>query len=326
MIRKDGQRLGWHQCVGVCFLLACLCGCTTTRWVSDTYMRPAEINMVGRKTVVLEAVKGQGQSQSGADIVTSRLRQALLGKGFTVLDRDSMDAKAREEFFGEGQSAEVVSATVLIRGNLLQNNFSTQTETSTRKNKDGYQYNVYRTVGSATAEVAFDVVDLGSTKVIISSSIPSGKSQASDWYTGGAPRVDSAPVFSACYEEVVAQFMRKIAPYQVYVNYNVYPVKQAPRSNAGVSLLQANRPNDAYEEFKAARETARNLPEIKPKVLGLLTHNMAVAKERAGEFDAAMNLYVEASRYAGTPNQSADIARCRQRLADQARLKQQGVN
>lgn len=325
MSRKHGQGLGWYQCVGVCFLLACVCGCTTTRRVSETYMRPAEINMVGRKTVVLETIKGQGQNRSGADIVTSRLRQALIGKGFTVLDRESMDAKAREEFFGDGQTAEVVSAAVLIRGNLLQNNFSTETETGQRT-KDGYKYNVYRTVGTATAEVGFDVVDLGSTKVITSASIKSSVKRASDWYTGGAPRVDPSPIFSASYEDVVAQFMRKIAPYQVYVNYNVYPVKEAPRSNAGVSLLQANRPGDAYEEFKAARETAQTLPELKPKVLGLLTHNMAVAKERAGEFDEALNLYVESSGYAGTPDQSADIARCRQRLDDASRLKQQGVN
>jgi hypothetical protein len=322
---RHGRGLGWCQCVGVCFVLACVCGCTTTNQVSDTYMRPAEINMVGRKTVVLEAVKGQGQNRGGADIVTSRLKQALLGKGFTVLDRDSMDAKAREEFFGDGQTAEVVSAAVLIRGTLLQNNFSTETERSTRT-KDGYQYNVYRTIGTAMAEVGFDVVDLGSTKVITSASVKSSEKRASDWYTGGAPQIDSSPAFSACYEDVVAQFMRKIAPYQVNVNYSVYPVKEAPRSNAGVSLLQANRPGEAYEEFNAALETARNQPELKPKVLGLLTHNMAVAKERAGEFEEALNLYVESSRYAGTPDQGADIARCRQRLDDQARLKQQGVN
>lgn len=323
MSRKHGRVLGWCQCAGVFILLACVWGCTTTRRVSETYMRPAEINMVGRKNVVLENLGGQRQA---AEALTSRLRQALISKGFTVLDRESMDAKAREEFFGDGQSAEVVSATVLIRGNVLQNAVSTETERSVAKSGDGRQYYVYRTVGHGRVEVTYDVVDLGSTKVITSATIQSTEHQGTGWNEGGAPRIDTGPILSACYVDNIEQFMRKLAPYQVYVNYNVYPVKEAPRSNAGVSLLQANRPNEAYEEFKAARETAQTLPELKPKVLGLLTHNMAVAKERAGEFDEALNLYVESSGYAGTPDQSADIARCRQRLDDASRLKQQGVN
>ncbi|HMP73230.1 MAG TPA: hypothetical protein PKE55_08205 [Kiritimatiellia bacterium] len=320
---KCTRLVGLSKVIGLCFWAVIFVGCASTRQISESYTMPAEINMADRKSIVLEKVRGQSQA---SDALTSRLRQSLLSKGFVVLDRESMDAKAREAFFGDDQNSDIVSATVLIRGNVLHSVVNTETERRISTTKEGRQYYVYQTTGRGRVEVSYDVVDLGTTKVITSATIESFSQQRSGWSEGGAPRIDTSPILNACYDDNVAQLMRKLAPYQVRANHTLYQIKEAPRSQSGISLLLANRPNDAYNEFKAALEMMQDLPNVRPALLGRLTHNMAVATELAGFYEEALDLYIQASLFAGVPDNSANITRCQLRARDITRLREQGIH
>ena len=322
----------------VAFLLLCasvlsFSGCASTVEIAETYTKPAEINMAGRKTVVLESSRSGATAADGA-MVVSRLRQQLLAKNFTVVDRSAMDAKAREAFFGDGGEEEVKSASVLIRIGVLRNAVRTEREQDERVNyvqliadKDSdADYMVYRTVARADAEVSFDVIDLGSTSIITSSTIASSQTTASEWSQEGYGSVDASSALSKSYDDIVSKFMRKIAPYSVRVEHEVYAMDDSmPQAKVGVALLQAGRPDDAYREFAAALDVARSTPGSDPKDMSLLIHNMAVAKEQDGAFQEALDLYIESTRYEGAPDQSENIVRCQQRLQDQSRLRDQGA-
>jgi len=299
-------------------------GCASTVGISETYVRPPEIDMRGKKTVVLES---EGGYQRDASLVTSKLKQALLGKQFTVADRDSMDAKAREQFFGDDQSATIAAASVLIRVNVLSRTTGSSRESDSRTNyKDDSSYTVYRTVGKASTEVSFDVVDLGTTKLMVSKTLTAGRTSKTDWDERNAGNIDTDGLLSQAYDDVVSNFMRKIAPYTVTVEHDVYSLgDDFPRAKTGASYLQGGMPDEAYEEFNAALNAAKNNPEVKPKNIAQIMHNMAVAKEQSGNFDEALQLYIDSTRYEGAPDQAENIKRTQMRIQDQEKLKEMKI-
>ena len=326
------QRFGW----AVVLFSLLSGGCATTVELSETYMKPAEINMLGRKTVVLEAKSMSGSSQSDVGMVLGRLSQALLAQEFTVVDRSSMDAKAREQFFSDEPEVEIESASVLIRVGILRNTVKTEREKEEKINwialavdddDSDKEYMAYRTVARADTEVSFDVVDLGSMAVLTSSTIKSSKSVSSDWSREGYGSVDSAAALSKSYDDVIDQFMRKIAPYTVKVDHDIYSMSDTmPQASVGVALLQAGNASRAYEEFSMALDIARSQPEPDSKSIAQLLHNMAVAREYDDLFDEALELYVESTRYDPDIDQSGNIARLQQRLRDKSALEAQGVD
>jgi len=301
-------------------------GCASTVGISETYVRPPEIDMRGKKTVVLES---EGGYQRDASLVTSKLKQALLGKQFTVADRDSMDAKAREQFFGDDQSATIAAASVLIRVNVLSRSTDSSRESDERvkgKDENKRTYYVYRTVGKASTEVNFDVVDLGTTKIIVSKTLTAGRTSKTDWDERNAGNIDTDGLLSQAYDDVVSNFMRKIAPYTVTVEHDVYSLgDDFPRAKTGASYLQGGMPDEAYEEFNAALNAAKNNPEVKPKNIAQIMHNMAVAKEQSGNFDEALQLYIDSTRYEGAPDQAENIKRTQMRIQDQEKLKEMKI-
>lgn len=308
-------------------LASLVLGCATTVEVPETYLRPAEIDMSGKKTVVLES---QGVYRDQGAAVISRLKQSLMVKEFTVADRSAMDAVAREQFFGDGQSAEITAASVLIRINVLSHSKRSDRENKTEeRGKDEDRRTVYlrRTVGEASSQVSFDVVDLATTQTIVSKTFSAKRSAQTNWDEQTAGSVDTSALLSRCYDDVVAKFMRQIAPYAVQVEHDLYPMeKEYPQTKVGVSFMQAGRPDQAFEQFESAFMSAQADAEVEPKTLSLLIHNMAVAKERDGQYEAALALYIDSTRYEGSPDQSENIERCRTRIRDYDRLIQQGVD
>lgn len=312
--------------VGVLGLIMGGVGCQTAKPVYETYTRPGEINMTGRKHVVLEPISDQGRNGSAADSITSRLRAALIAKNFTVLDRASWNAIATENAIGAGDAAgaDVESASVLIRGKILDHRFNHSTESRNVKYQDGSVGTVYRAVGSAFVEVGFDVVDLRSTKVITSSSVRGEKSGATDFFNR-PPSLDPASLYSDAYVILVHAFMKKLAPYREIVQHTLYPIREVPRVAAGIALMRASQPKQALEEFRAALTDAQSLPSVKGRTLAQMRHNIAAALEASGEFDAAADEYTEAARMGAGLDEGTSIARCRQRQSDLSRLKEQGV-
>jgi tetratricopeptide (TPR) repeat protein len=312
---------------GVLVLLSAVCtlGCQMEQVVTDTYQRPAEINMAGRENVVLDNISGHG-----GRIITSRLKQALIANGFTVLDRDAWDRIVAEETIGhvgQGVSDEtprIVRASVLIKGEVIRHDMSHSTTQATQTRSDGLRMTVYSTTGRAVVETSFDITDLQTTEFITSTSIRANKEGRTDYYPQ-PPAIDPGPLFAECYDRIAAQFMRKIAPYAETVKHKVYPIKEIPQSSAGIALLQANDPAGAIAEFEAALDVAKTLPKVDPNASARLTHNLAVAYEKSQQFELAMAKYTEAARLIGSPDQSANIARCSQRIRDRERLRDQGV-
>lgn len=91
-------------------------GCQSPTRISERYTRPAEVNMAGRENVVVEPVEGGNRS---AAMLTGRIKGALSGRGFNVLERDAWDIMRRERTLGSASGANIESASVLIKGGYM---------------------------------------------------------------------------------------------------------------------------------------------------------------------------------------------------------------
>jgi len=310
-------------CLGL--LVVFLSGCSTVR-VSERYLQPGVVNMAGRKTVVLD-VQGQDQRREtlrAVDTVEGHLRQTLFSNGFTVLDRSAIDVKTAEAFF-TGDSEELTGASTLIKARLLRNSVLKEKEKDTRKTENSGTYNVYRTIGRGTVEVAYLVIDLGTSETLYSETIVSSSTEKTDWSKSGYSQIDSESVLSRCYAGNPRKLVAgKLVPKTVHVSHDLYANKKYPTTLVGVAYLHSQNFEDAFEQFEIACDFAKQDMATKPKVLGLLLYNLAVAKEMSGDYQSAGTLYAKSAGLGavktGTEN---PLARCRRRRADISRLSQQ---
>lgn len=311
-------------------LLAMAAGCQSPTRISERYTRPAEINMAGRQNVVVEPIEGGNQS---ASMLTSRLKESLGNKGFNVMERGAWDVMRRERTLGGTEGNSVEGASVLIKGRIHEHVLDRSVDSSDfvvtengGKKKGGREYTktMYRTIGVARVETAFDVVDLETSKLLVSTTSRAERKAASQ-FGDSAPSLDESGMMRQCYEEVVSTFMQKLAPFSATATHNLLHVKDNAANETGIAYLQGGRPGDALEKFESALVAVRNNPAAKAGDAARVLHNRAVALEVSGKFDEAINAYQAAMGDAGGLNDADNISRCEERLGDQRKLKDQGV-
>jgi hypothetical protein len=318
-----GAKVNFYRAAALA-IVALLSGCATSMHVSESYIEPAEINLIGRKNVVL---KGDGQDRTAVDAIHSRLRESLVAGGFTVIDHSAMDLAQAENFL-TGQETELTGAHVSISAKILRNDFSSTVESSEYQTDKGTVYR-YRAVGKAQVEVAYNVTDLKTTTLLYSDTIVSGKDAKTDWGSDRYPQISSGAILSRCYQDNASNLVDgKIAPKTKFISHTLYPLKEYPESIIGISCMNSGDYNEAFGAFQTALATARQDRKTSPKTLGQLNYNLGVAKEMAGDYQGAIPFYSAAACTQGalrTIDYSEALVRCRQRLANIDRLREQGL-
>lgn len=301
-------------------------GCETVRH-TGTRKVPAEVNMAGRDRVVLQQIQGEG-----GPVMTARLQTELAAAKFTVLDRQSLDTRNREkdlQDLGGDENRDrqkVMSAGVLIRGNVLRHAFTHNMEEAQQTAvRDGvkYAYPVYSDVGRGTVEVKFDVVDLATTEIIAPKSILATKAARTEW-SPTPTRMSPEPIFNQCYDEVVRQFMKAISAHDVHFDVTLYKNSKLPDNEAGVGMFLAKDYAQAAKHFEAALESAKTLPKMTPDKVSKVWHNLGLAYEFGHNYDKALDSYKQAIALKPTPTYQQSVARCTKRMNDAGRLREQG--
>ena len=310
--------------------LASMGGCKeTTKQVSGTVLRPAEINMAGYEQVVLEPIQGEG-----GDLITARLKQRLVEAKFVVLDRQSMKTREGEKTLGDlGQAApsdtptpKVMTATVVIRGSVTVHEFSPLTDTKTvTDSQTGRSWTQYQPVGQANVEVAFVIVDLQTTKTIAAPSLH-GMDNGAGYWSNSPTRLDPQPIFRSACDGVVAQFMQAVASHSEQFGSLLYLDDKNTANTTGVGLFATAEYGSAAKEFESAVAFAKAQPEVKPETVANLTHNIGLAYEFAGDDQMAVAAYKGAIVLNSDTVAQQSISRCAQRFADAKKLKEQGIS
>jgi len=299
-------------------------GCVSDLNLDLPIQRPAEINMAGRTHVVLEDITGKG-----GDVITSRLKDSLQGK-FTLLDRGALQRRIQESSINQGDSSNdadrpgIMQASVLIRGKVIRHDLTQRIESAT-STSNGVQSIGYRAVGAANLEASIDVVELATTEIIKTSSIKVSEPGTTAYYSN-PPQLAGDPLFDNCYNNVVAEFMRKIASYDQIITVTVYEAKGVAENANGIASFVATDYKRAANEFSAAIAAAKTMPKVKPELLGKIAQNAGLAYEWSRQYSAAIKSYDEADRLApGKGYGAAGRKRIQQRIEDEKNLANQGA-
>lgn len=313
--------------VGLSAIMAGLSGCASEVAVTETMRRPAEINMAGYERVTIRPIAGPGGEK-----MTARLKQALVQAKFEVLERDQRVLADRgreknlEELGGtapeQGGAQGIIKAGVLIKGSVLQHG-CTHTSKVQRCVQNNVAYTNFSDVADATVEVSFDVVDLATTKLIVSKSITGRQTVQSQWASTPG-HLDEGPLYDECYKQVIAQFRNALSPHNVTVVVRLFKVDKVPANDSGIALFQAKDYANAVTSFESGLDAAKALPEITPRDLSRICHNIGLSLEFGGQYPSALARYDEAIRIEPDPAYQNSVIRCKKQIENAEKLKEQG--
>jgi tetratricopeptide (TPR) repeat protein len=288
-----------HILMALVFTVLLLAGCAT-RTVQTTVLRPAQINLVGYDRVLIGRIDGDGaDAMRGATLIRAKLLSRIANSGqYTIVDRESLHAAMDERELqmmgvtGQTDQSGYTAASTLVSGTVFTHQYN-QWRTSYQAQDGTY----WQTHLQAKVSALLKVIDLDTMEILATDTLETVSQEiVSGSIYGGSPDLDPAPAYEQCYEDLVSQFMKKIAPYSETVPVTLYLVGDAPSTRSGYGFFTAQNYGQARSSFQEAVEFERNNPKQNPGRLSKVIYNCGVAHEYCNEFDEALQCYEEALR------------------------------
>jgi len=296
-----------------------LVGCgTTTILVPVT--RPAEINLKAFHKIAVGEIEGTG----GADLADD-LTQALFGSGrFDVLDRRRFDEILREHdlslsgYLDEATAVKVgklVGAAVLVRGRLSVYKYEEKLEQVESVDKKGIRHVLNTRIGRANASAYLQLTDLTTGRIHTAKRFDRVAEHRATGYDRPPDEIDPDRLLTEARTMVVADFMKKIAPYTEMVRVTLLKDSDIPELEEGMSWAKRGEWERAAEIFKSA---TRQYPHSDKAF-----YNLGVALQYSYLFPEAVEALQKAYQINPDKRYQEEIANVRSMEAEQKRLQEQ---
>lgn len=346
--RRNGSHVAsLKQFCALCIILfTLLTGCATK--IKINMLQPAEYHQASlTKTVAVLPFTGPGGQEFAAEIEGVLASKSIDDKQyFTLVDRASIDKIMSEQQFS--QSALIDQATAAKIGKLVgaqgiytgavtvaqvkDSNYKEKRQECAQhkieRDKKGNEYEgrciewrnyfVSCTKRDAHFSVTPKLIDVSTAKILYSRNL--SKSAASSGCEDASPPKDEQELLEKVKEDVKKQFLKDVAPYYVTVEIKLMDsTDQIDSADAkdkltqGIEFAGKGRMDGACEIWGQARIAAPNSPA--------LLYNLGVCAESRGDADAALNLYKQADKLIGKPDDNITLALSRVSLAIKNRQK-----
>lgn len=295
-------------------------GCAPQMRINVT--RPAEINLKDTKQVAVGDITGTNGQDVYDDLVT-----ALMNSGrFEVLDRQNLAGLMREKNFtlsgqvDETQAAvigQMLGAGALVFGRVAKYEYGEKLTRRDWTDKEGGAHVTVTRLGKAEVTVNLQVTDISSGRILTKAPIRSAMEKKESATDEMPAEIDKDGLLSLARANVIATFMKKIAPYQETVTISFKKSKQAPEVSQGIAMAKGGQVDRALEIFEKAAQAHPSDPAV--------LFDYAVALELNGRFADADSAYMKASSIKSDKQILAAMTRNKQRATDERKLKEQGV-
>jgi tetratricopeptide (TPR) repeat protein len=293
---------------------------------------PAEINLARYKRLAIGGIGGQDGEKVAPD-----LTQALMEtKSFEVLDRQHLNELMKEQDFQisgrvSDDSAvsigQIIGSSALLVGDVTDTDYAEKVTKSEEKcSKEGklVPCTKHTRTGTAHLAIAFKLLDTESGKILAAKTVESSAGQSTSAYDiAPAPFDQREAWLAACRKNVVHDFMKVIAPYDVQVGVELLDDGDLPELEVGNNYAKMGKWLDAIAQYTAALTRAEKDPDIDMKDRAKAIYNLGVGLAYSGRYDEGIAELERA--YATTAEDSylAQIARVKQFKDDDARLAEQ---
>ncbi len=315
--------------LGSLVLVAASCSSTVV-YVPRT--SPAEINLASYKRLAVGGIAGPG-----ADKLVDDVTQALVQtQAFDVLDRKHLSEIVKEQDFAVSgrvsdetavSIGQMIGSAALLVGDVSAYDYK-EGVTSKRSEctKDGKKRpcTQYTRTGSARVAVAFKVLDTETGKVLAAKTLEGRIQRSADLTDQQPPAFDKRDEWLAgCRRQVVTDFMKVIAPYQVSVGVELLDDGDLPELEVGNNYAKLGKWQDAIAQYRAAIARADKSPDTKPKIRAKALYDLGVGLAYSGKYDDGVTELERA--YSLEPSDAfiGQINRVKQFKADDQKLADQ---
>ena len=344
---KDFTTVSAHKLfLSVIILLLMLTGCATK--IKVNMLQPAEYHRASlTKTVAVLPFSGPSGQEFAAEIEGVLASKSIDDKQYFILvDRASIDKTMSELQFSQSalidqKSAAKIGMLVGAQGIYTGSVTASQVKDSLYKEKrqecaqhkierdkkgNEYEgkcinwrnYNVTCTKRDANFSVTPKLIEVSTAKILYSRNLSSSSSSSGCEDT--SPPKSEQELLDKIKEDVKRQFIKDIAPYYITVEIKLMDsTNQIESSDAkdklkqGIDFADKGRMDNACEIWGQARILAPGSPSI--------LYNLGVCAESRGDADAALNLYKQADKLIGKPDENITSALIRVSLAIKNRQK-----
>jgi hypothetical protein len=273
-------------------------GCSTVR-LKVPVTRPAEINLKGKEELVIGEVKGRGGEQVG-----SQLKEAAVSSGrFKLVDREHLNRVLSElslsvSDLGDMESrkklGKLLTGSILIMGNIERYQYDETTKSdkqtctkTTKKKTTKYVCYVNYRMGEAQVTASFDVIDVETGENLKPKRVVCKQGTSTSATDKTPDEIDGQALLDQCAGEVVAGFMKAIAPWQDYVEAAFETDGDLPALERGVNYARAGQWNEAIESFESAVNQAASSAGMDAKTIAKAHWNLGLAYEYTSQFSQA---------------------------------------
>lgn len=303
-------------------LLALLGGCSTVSVVVPV-VRPAEIDLRGKREVVIGMISGDHGPELES-VIKVRIDKSgyfkLVDRAHldTVLQELHLGASGHAETSGESRLGRLITGAVLIAGSVDRREYServersgegcTQTSEGTSTNDDCSKST---RLGHVSMIVAFDIVDIATRENLKPKRFECVRDDSTDAQDGPPPAIDARALFDQCSTEIVDRFMRAIVPWVEQETVEFAKHGDLPSMEVGIRNAEVGRWPEAIDAFQEAVARAETLPELKPKDRAKAHRNLGLAYVYTSNFSGAIEQLQKAYEMSAEPEDLARITHVR---------------
>jgi len=252
-------------------------GCATR--IRVTRLRPAEVNLKGVRQIAVLKIEGRD-----GDKLESQITQGLFdSKRFDLVERNKLDQIMHElnmstnADFSDGgaQLGKLLPATVLISGRVLDARYHENVEESRgtcsrtvgegqNSRREEYACTTYTRRGSVQYHADLRVLDTNTGRILATRSLKDKASKTTSATNKSPESIDGNAMLDECRADVVAQFLRMVAPWTVSEVVELTTDDDLPELKAGNEYIKRNDYQKSIEFYgrAVARATASAGPFI----------------------------------------------------------------
>ena len=273
----------------ILFVVFMLIGCAT-KTLLITVKRPAEVNLKGYEQIAIGTITGPG-SKDIEDALTTELFNS--GR-FEVLDRNHLEQILREHGLNmsgtidQTTAAELgkfVGAAVLVFGRVQTNTSSEEvTKGKPWTDKEGKSHQQYVREGKYTLNVNLQIVDMKTAKILAVKNLGSLKSDKKYADKQDPENIDYTSLKTACIYNVITDFMKAVAPYNVQLKAVFQKDKNLPEVESAITQMTIGE----WDEALKLLQQAVNKPGLTPIIHAKAYYDLGLAQMYGGEYEPSL--------------------------------------
>jgi curli biogenesis system outer membrane secretion channel CsgG len=258
--------------------------------------RPAEINLKGyQKVAIGDIVNARNRVDQHSKDLADELTSTLFKSGhFEVLDRQHLRKILEEHSLNQSglidestapEIGKLIGAAVLVFGRIQNDKYEEKTShDEPKKDKKGKVTQKFYRNGEYNLSSNVKVIDIQTAKILAVKTLTARQTNRTSAINKNAPPIDKNSLYRRCLNDIGAQFLRVVSPYETRVKASFETDDAYPEVDQAITMFKIGEWDDGLKLLQSATEKTSLEKEVRAKSF----YNLGLAQTYSGDFDEAI--------------------------------------